>query len=140
MIPLGNNSSPTSYPSLCLSLFISHPFSPSTVFLSIFVCSFFSSSSNNSPDSWPSLSKSDPLCLQMLRYICWRAECSSGRPSPAQHPTACIAASVQLMNTTEGMCRHPSSAFFFCLISFALNRGTVCDDSARNAEQKHRVR
>lgn len=32
---------------------------------------------------------------------------------PSQHPPACITASVQLMNTTEGMCRHPSSAFLF---------------------------
>ena len=45
-----------------------------------------SGSINNSPDSWPSLSKSDPLCLERLRYICWRVQCSSGWPSPANIP------------------------------------------------------
>lgn len=32
---------------------------------------------------------------------------------PSQHPPACITASMQLMNTTEGMCQCPSPAFLF---------------------------
>lgn len=80
---------PPSSLSVCLSLSptLSLPL-PSIffcIFLPIFARSSFSSS-NNSPDSWPSLSKSDPLCLEMLRYICWCAQCSSGRPSPANIP------------------------------------------------------
>lgn len=53
---------------------------------------------------------------------------------PSQHPTACITASVQLMNRTEGMCQCPSPPF--CLISLTLNRGTVYNDSVR----KYQVR
>ncbi|CAB1447285.1 unnamed protein product [Pleuronectes platessa] len=58
--------------SLPISLLSPPPLSPDYPFL-------LSSSSpplpppGNSPDSWPSLSESDPLCLERLRYICWRA-------------------------------------------------------------------
>ncbi len=86
---------PTPTP-LCLSLFIFQPFPsslppPFSLFslrtlLSFLVLLSSSDSINNSPDSWPSLSESDPLCLERLRYICWRAQCSSGRPSPANIP------------------------------------------------------
>ncbi|KAL4006837.1 pre-rRNA-processing protein TSR4 [Sarotherodon galilaeus] len=37
---------------------------------SFFVLFSSSDSINNSPDSWPSLSASDPLCLERLSYIC----------------------------------------------------------------------
>lgn len=55
----------------------------------------------------------------------------------SQHLPACIAASVQLMNTKE--CAH-TRPLPFCLISFTLNRGTVYNDSARNIEWKYGVR
>lgn len=80
---------------LCLSLFIFQPFSsslpkafffPLHTLLSFPILLSSSGSINNSPDSWPSLSKSDPLCLERLRYICWRVQCSSGWPSPANIP------------------------------------------------------
>lgn len=78
-----------------------------------------------------------PSVLERLRYICWRAQCSSGRPSPADIPPACITASVQLMNTTEGMCQCPFP-LPLRLISFSLSMGaTVYNDSVRNKERKH---
>lgn len=80
---------------VCLSLSPSSSLSLtpflSLLFFLLLLLYFF----NNSPDSWPSLRASDPLCLERLRYICWRVQRSSGRPSPANIPPACITASVQ---------------------------------------------
>ncbi|GLD53782.1 uncharacterized protein AKAME5_000648800 [Lates japonicus] len=89
----GGTLARTKLPILCLSLPLScYPsrfFPP--LFLTAYPFLFFilsssSDSISNSPDSWPSLSESDPLCLERLRYICWCAQCSSGRPSPADIP------------------------------------------------------
>lgn len=52
---------------------------------------------------------------------------------PGRLPTACITASVQLMNKTVGMFQHVPLPF--CLSSFPLNRGTIYNDFVRNRER-----
>lgn len=108
-------TAPTTPTPLCLSLFIFQPFSSS---LSLPFSFFLSACPSLFPHPLLFLLLHRQLPrrlakLERLRYICWRAQCSSGRPSPANIPPACITASVQLMNTTEGMCQCPSPAFLF---------------------------
>lgn len=149
MIPLGSNSSPTSHPSpVCLSLSSSPslPLSPSGL---VFLLSAY-------PSLRPLLLLFLRLHRQIPRILAKFARVRSPlfgeatlhllvrlvlewSAKPSQHPTACITASVQLMNTTEGMCQCPSPAFF-CLISFTLNRGTVYNGSVRNKERTYPVR
>lgn len=131
MIPLGNNSSPTSrpHPSLFVSLYL-----PAFLFLSPSSLLVYLSLSL-SLSAYPLLSLlvlfsllrlhqqlprllakfeqvRSPLFGEATLHLLARSVLEwSAKPS--QHPPACITASVQLMNTTEGMCQCPSPAFLF---------------------------
>ena len=109
---------------LCLSLFIFQPLSSSLPKALFFLF----------PSAYPPLFPHPPLLLrlhqQLPRLLAKFEQVRSplfGEATlhllarsvlewlakPSQHPPACITASMQLMNTTEGMCQCPSPAFLF---------------------------